>query len=155
MNEELRSTNEELETINDELRERTTELNRLNDLLEAIFSSLGVAVAVLDRQQLVQVWNHRAQDLWGLHEDEAVEQHFVALDIGLPTERIAQPLRAVIGGASGRERLEVEAVNRRGRTITCTTTILPLVGGAGVDGDRETRGAIVVMEDGFEAGYRG
>ena len=49
MNEELQSTNEELETINDELRERTGELNQVNDFLEAILTSLGVGVAVLDR----------------------------------------------------------------------------------------------------------
>ena len=66
MNEELQSTNEELETINDELRERTGELNQVNDFLEAILTSLGIGVAVLDRQQRVQVWNRRAEDLWGL-----------------------------------------------------------------------------------------
>ena len=49
MNEELQSTNEELETINDELRERTGELNQVNDFLEAILTSLGLGVAVLDR----------------------------------------------------------------------------------------------------------
>ena len=66
MNEELQSTNEELETINDELRERTGELNSVNEFLEAILTSLGVAVAVLDRQQRVQVWNRGAEELWGL-----------------------------------------------------------------------------------------
>ena len=34
MNEELQSTNEELETINDELRQRSVELNEVNDFLE-------------------------------------------------------------------------------------------------------------------------
>ena len=57
MNEELQSTNEELETINDELRERTGELNQVNEFLEAILTSLGLGVAVLDAQQRVQVWN--------------------------------------------------------------------------------------------------
>ena len=91
MNEELQSTNEELETINDELRDRTTELNQVNDFLETILTSLGIGVAVLDRQQRVQVWNHRAEDLWGLREDEAVEHHFLSLDIGLPAEPLAGP----------------------------------------------------------------
>ncbi|HET8755816.1 MAG TPA: CheR family methyltransferase [Solirubrobacteraceae bacterium] len=50
MNEELQSTNEELETINDELRDRTTELNQVNEFLEAILTSLGIGVAVVDRQ---------------------------------------------------------------------------------------------------------
>ena len=130
MNEELQSTNEELETINDELRERTSELNQVNDFLETILTSLGFGVAVLDPQQRVQVWNRRAEDLWGLRPDEAVDNHFLSLDIGLPSEQLAPALRAVLGGASPRESRELEAVNRRGRTIVCAATVLPLVGPA-------------------------
>jgi two-component system, chemotaxis family, CheB/CheR fusion protein len=145
MNEELQSTNEELETINDELRDRTSELNQVNDFLEAILTSLSIGVAVVDRQQRVQVWNHRAEDLWGLRQDEAVDHHLLSLDIGLPVERLAGPLRSVLGGASEREESIQEAVNRRGRTIMCATTILPLVSGGDGQG---VRGAIVLMEDG-------
>jgi two-component system, chemotaxis family, CheB/CheR fusion protein len=148
MNEELQSTNEELETINDELRDRTGELNRVNEFLEAILTSLGIAVAVVDRQQRVQVWNLRAEDLWGLRQDEAVEHHLLSLDIGLPTEQLAGQLRSVLGGGSEREQTVVQAVNRRGRSIDCATTILPLVS-PGADGDGDAvRGAIILMEDG-------
>jgi two-component system, chemotaxis family, CheB/CheR fusion protein len=146
MNEELQSTNEELETINDELRDRTSELNRVNDFLEAILASLGIGVAVVDRQQRVQVWNHRAEDLWGLRRDEALDHHLLSLDIGLPTEQLASPLRSVLAGGSPREETLLEAVNRRGRPIGCATTILPLVSPNG-DGDG-VRGAIILMEDG-------
>ena len=117
MNEELQSTNEELETINDELRDRTAELNQVNEFLEAILTSLGIGVAVVDRQQRVQVWNHRAEDLWGVRQDEAVAHHLLSLDIGLPTEQLAGPLRSVLGGASDREHAILQAVNRRGRAI--------------------------------------
>ena len=138
MNEELQSTNEELETINDELRERTSELNNVNDFLEAILTSLGVAVAVVDRSQRVQIWNGGAEDLWGLRQDEATDQHFLALDIGLEPERLAPALRAVIGGTSERERTRLEAVNRRGRPVVCETTVLPLHS-RGPDGARGPR----------------
>ena len=147
MNEELQSTNEELETINDELRDRTGELNRLNEFLEAILTSLGIAVAVVDRQQRIQVWNLRAEDLWGLRRDEAVEHHLLSLDIGLPTEQLAGPLRSVLAGGSEREQAVVKAVNRRGRSIQCATTILPLLAPSG-DGD-PVRGALILMEDGL------
>ena len=100
MNEELQSTNEELETINDELRDRTGELNQVNDFLEAILTSLGIGVAVLDHHQRVQVWNRQSEELWGLRSDEAVDQHFLSLDIGLPSERLAPDLRAVLAAAS-------------------------------------------------------
>jgi two-component system, chemotaxis family, CheB/CheR fusion protein len=146
MNEELQSTNEELETINDELRDRTSDLNRVNDFLEAILTSLGIGVAVVDRQQRVQVWNHRAEDLWGLRQDEAVEHHLLSLDIGLPVERLAGPLRTVLSGTSEREQATLEAVNRRGRMIECVTTILPLLSIGDSDG-APVRGAIVLMED--------
>ena len=145
MNEELHSTNAELETINDELRERTGELNSVNDFLEAILTSLGVAVAVVDRNQRVQIWNRGAEELWGLRQDEAAEQHFLALDIGLAPERLAPALRAVMGGASEKETARLQAVNRRGRTIVCDTTVMPLLS-RGADGP-ELRGAIVLMED--------
>jgi two-component system CheB/CheR fusion protein len=151
MNEELQSTNEELETINDELRDRTSELNQVNDFLEAILTSLGIGVAVVDRQQRVQVWNRRAEDLWGVRQDEATEHHLLSLDIGLPVERLAGPLRSVLGGASEREHTVLEAVNRRGRAIECTTTILPLVPQGATDG-QPVRGAIVLMEDGRVTG---
>jgi two-component system CheB/CheR fusion protein len=153
MNEELQSTNEELETINDELRDRTSELNRVNDFLETILTSLGIGVAVVDRQQRVQVWNHHAEDLWGLRPDEAVDHHLLSLDIGLPVEQLASALRAVLGGASQREQAMLDAVNRRGRTIECATTILPLVSAATTDG-QPVRGAIVLMEDGASAAGR-
>jgi two-component system CheB/CheR fusion protein len=146
MNEELQSTNEELETINDELRERTAELNDVNEFLEAILTSLGLGVAVLDTQQRVQIWNNRAEDLWGLRRDEALDHHFLSLDIGLPSEELAAPLRAVLSGSSERESRDLQAVNRRGRAIVCAATVLPLLGVAAGDG-AQVRGAIVMMED--------
>jgi two-component system, chemotaxis family, CheB/CheR fusion protein len=146
MNEELQSTNEELETLNDELRERSSELNQINEFLEAILTSLSLGVAVLDAQQRVQVWNNRAEDLWGLRYDEAVDNHFLSLDIGLPSEQLAPALRAVLSGNSERETRELTAVNRRGRPIMCAATVLPLLGPVPGDG-HSPRGAIVMMEE--------
>jgi two-component system CheB/CheR fusion protein len=145
MNEELQSTNEELETINDELRERTSELNHVNDFLETILTSLGLAVAVIDRDQKIQIWNQSAEDLWGLRQDEAVDHHLLSLDIGLPTEQLVPALRAALS-AGERQDVEVQAVNRRGRAIVCRTTVMPLVDD-GRDGDHHVRGAIVLMSD--------
>ena len=146
MNEELQSSNEELETINDELRDRTGELNVVNDFLESILTSLTLGVAVLDGQQRVQVWNSRAEDLWGLRPDEALENHFLSLDIGLPSEQLAASLRSVLAGTSEREVRELDAVNRRGRPIVVVATVLPLRAALSVDGDG-VRGAIVMMDD--------
>ena len=153
MNEELQSTNEELETINDELRERTGELNQVNDFLEAIFMSLGLGVAVLDRDQRVQVWNHRAEDLWGLRADEAVDHHFLRSTSGCPSEQLAPALRAVL---ERRERRDAARAWRRstaaaGRS-TCTATMLAAARPAATA--TPSRGAIVLMEDGPRAAWR-
>jgi len=144
MNEELQSTNEELETINDELRDRTAELNRVNEFLEVVFGSLGVAVAVVDRRDRVQVWNRGAEDLWGMRQEEALDQHFLALDIGLGPERLASPLRTVMGGGE-RQTMILDAVNRRGKAIRCAVAVLPLLSGTG--DERHVAGVIVLMED--------
>ena len=80
-----------------------------------------------------------------MRADEAVEQHFLSLDMGLPTEQVAPALRAVLSGSSARERVELEAVNRRGRAIVCATSVLPLVSPS--DGDGNVRGAIILMEE--------
>jgi two-component system, chemotaxis family, CheB/CheR fusion protein len=150
MNEELHSTNAELETINDELHNRTDEVNELNDFLEAIVTSLGVGIVVVDPTGRVQIWNHSAEEQWGVREDEAVAQEFLGLDLGLPTDQVAPALRAVLAGTSDREQLELEAVNRRGHAIVCSTSVLPLRafdGNGDGDGDGRIRGAIVLMED--------
>jgi two-component system CheB/CheR fusion protein len=145
MNDELQSANEELETINDELRQRTGELNEVNDFLEVILTSLRVGVAVLDEDQRVRAWNRQAEELWGLRAAEAIEHHFFNLDIGLPHDGLGDALRNVLARGSAREQLTLPAVNRRGRSIECVTTVLPLV--SDNDGRGNRHGAIVLMED--------
>jgi two-component system CheB/CheR fusion protein len=142
MNEELQSTNEELETINEELHRRSSELDRVNAFLEGILTSLGVAVAVLDREQRIQIWNDQAEDLWGLRSDEVVGQHLLSLDIGLPVENLRRPLRnALAGNVEGNE-IALDAVNRRGRRLLCKVACLPLMVSS-----REVQGVIVLMEE--------
>jgi two-component system CheB/CheR fusion protein len=142
MNEELQSTNEELQTINDELRRRTLELNDANVFLETILTSMGMAVAVLDADQHVRVWNAHAEELWGARADEVRGHHILALDIGLPLDRLRAGVRAAMAGGRPRIEEEITATNRRGRSIACRVTILPLA----IDGEAP-RGAILLMED--------
>jgi two-component system CheB/CheR fusion protein len=126
MNEELQSTNEELETINDELRQRSLELNEVNAFLEAILSTMGVAVIVVDREQRVQIWNSESTELWGVRSDEAQGRHLFGLDIGLPLEDVRTALRRVLAGAEDRANMELDALNRRGRTVRVAVTLLPV-----------------------------
>jgi two-component system CheB/CheR fusion protein len=142
MNEELQSTNEELQTINEEFRQRSDELNSVNAFLESILTSLRGGVAVVDSELKVLVWNDNADDLWGLRADEAVGHNLLGLDIGLPVERLKQPMRDCLNGNRQFTELQVEATNRKGRGINCRVTCSPLLGA-----QHDIRGVIVMMED--------
>lgn len=143
MNEELQSTNEELSTVNDELQRRSEELNQSNAFLESILTSLQGGVLVVDRDLYVQIWNHKAEDLWGLRSEEAIGQNFLNLDIGLPVEQLRQPIRTCLSGLphSFTETI-LQAINRRGRSIQCRITCTPLIGGQG-----QVQGVILLMEE--------
>jgi two-component system CheB/CheR fusion protein len=142
MNEELQSTNEELQTINDELRLRGDELNAANAFLQSVMTSLRGGVAVVDRELRLLAWSRHAEELWGLRLGEVSGQHLLNLDIGLPVERLRPALKACLSGDSAIEQVVVDAVNRRGKTIRCTVTCTPLMGG-----QNEVRGAILLMEE--------
>jgi two-component system, chemotaxis family, CheB/CheR fusion protein len=141
MNEELQSSNEELETMNEELRHRTQEVNDVNAFLETILSTIGLAVAVLDRNQRVQIWNGKARELWGVTPEEAEDEHLLSLDIGLPLDKLRAQIRDTLSGKSTREEVVLDATNRRGKPFQCRVTFLPL---GGTDGN--TSGAIMMME---------
>jgi two-component system CheB/CheR fusion protein len=141
-NEELQATNEELETMNDEQGVRGRELDTLNVLLESILASLEVAVAVVDRDGQVEVWNEAARELWGLREDETVGRALHTLDMGLPVEVLAGPLRRATAEDGVAGDAVVDAVDRRGRAFSCALRVLPLRSAA-----QGLRGAIVLMAD--------
>ncbi|WP_103383706.1 CheR family methyltransferase [Pseudonocardia dioxanivorans] len=142
MNEELQSTNDELQTINDELQDRTSELDRSNEFLETILTSLRAGVVVVGTELVVQVWNHQAEELWGLRRDEAVGEHLLNLDIGLPLDLVRPVVRGTLAGEDGPQEVTLAAVNRRGRTIEVRVVASPLRGDGGT-----VVGAILTMEE--------
>jgi two-component system CheB/CheR fusion protein len=142
INEELQSANEELQTINEELRRRTEELNQVNSFMESILRSLRGGVVVMDRELRVQVWNSKAEDLWGLRSNEVRDKNFLNLDIGLPVEQLRNGIRASLMRQSEYVE-EVDAINRRGKSIRCRVTCTPLLGVT----DHGVNGVIVLMEE--------
>jgi two-component system CheB/CheR fusion protein len=141
MNEELQSSNEELETMNEELRIRTGELNNVNVLVDGMLQSLGMGVAVLDRELRVTMWNEHAKKLWGLSADDVRDQHFLNLDIGLPVHALSDALRACATGRSNGGEQRVEARDRAGRDIVCRVLCTPIKAARG-----EVNGVIVLMQ---------
>jgi len=143
MNEELQSTNDELQNINDQLRDSSNKLDESNAFLEGVLTSLRTGVAVVNRELQIQAWNRRAEDLWGLRREEALGEHLLNLDIGLPTDQLRPLIRQALSDGKGPIALELDAVNRRGKTIRLHIECSPLANGQGV-----VSGAVLVMEDG-------
>jgi two-component system CheB/CheR fusion protein len=141
MNEELQSTNDELQAINDELQDRTGDLDAANGFLETIFTSLRAGVVVLNTELQVRVWSRQAEELWGLRPEEAVGQHFLNLDIGLPTDRLRSLIRRTLADEDGSQEATVAAVNRRGRSIEVRVLGSGLKAATG-----EVTGVILTME---------
>jgi two-component system, chemotaxis family, CheB/CheR fusion protein len=142
MNEELQSTNEELQTMNEELREQSEELDQVNGLLASILTSLQCGVVVLNQDFQIQIWNYKAEDLWGLRADEVRSRHFLSLDIGLPTEQLRQPIRSCLMRETQFRELTLDATNRRGKAIQCKVTCTTLL-----DQKEISQGVILLMDE--------
>jgi two-component system CheB/CheR fusion protein len=144
MNEELQSTNDELHTVNEELRIRSDELDNLNHFLQAVLTSFRGGVVVVDTERRVRVWNPRAEDLWGVREDEVRDVDLAEVDIGLPVAELVPTLDDVLRGrrhgADGQDDLVLDAVTRRGRPARTRVSFTPL------HADGTITGAILVME---------
>ncbi|HKC77304.1 MAG TPA: PAS domain-containing protein [Gaiellaceae bacterium] len=125
MNEELQSTNEELETINDELQDRTDETLQANSFLGSILSSIHQGVVVVDRTLRVVAWSRRVTDLWGLRDDEVEGEYLLDLDVGIPMQRLRDPIRRVLAGSEAEE-LTLEGHDRRGKPVRVRIAFAPL-----------------------------
>jgi two-component system, chemotaxis family, CheB/CheR fusion protein len=141
MNEELHATVEEMESINAELSRRTAELNELNQNVEAILGSLRPALVVLDARSRVRVWNRGAENLWGLREEEVLNQLFFGLDIGLPVQQLREAVRGTLEGTQEHAEIRVDATDRRGRPAAVRVVVSPFL-----DRDRTCQGAVLLME---------
>jgi len=140
MNEELQSMNDELQSGNDELRERTAQVGNLNSFMESILTGLRAGVAVVDRDLRIQMWSSGAEDLWGVRQEEAVGQHLLNLDIGLPVDRLKPAIRQVLyEGTRPDEDDVLQSINRRGKPVDVHVTVSALKNGSAVSG------ALIVM----------
>ena len=76
---------------------------------------LDAGVIVVDTDLKVRSWNRWSENVWGLREDEAIDQPFGALDIGLPVQRdwIRHSRRRRPDGVVSDATLD--ALDRRGR----------------------------------------
>jgi two-component system CheB/CheR fusion protein len=138
-NEELESGNEELETMNEEMRVRALELEEARSFLDGVLASIVAGVVVLDAQLRVRSWNRGAEELWGLRGNEVIREPFFTLDFGLAVA----DLRAIVEECRTTRRrtgpVTFAAVNRIGRTISCSVACSPL--------DDHGDGVVLLMEE--------
>ncbi len=142
MNEELQAINEELGSANETLRERTSELNHVNAFLNSILASLREGVVVVDREFQIMAWNQHAQEMWGLRQEEVQGKNFLNLDIGLPLETLRPVVRDVLTGNLDNREIELEAVNRRGKSIRVGVSCSPFQ-----EQDKAVQGAILILQE--------
>jgi two-component system CheB/CheR fusion protein len=142
MNEELESTNSELQALNADLRSRTEELDRTNLFLQSILTSVQVGVAVLDEAMRVNLWNRRAEDLWGLRDTEVIGRSFLSLEFGLPVSRLKGLIETALEAEEEQHEQVLEATTRRGKRIQCRVTAAPLVAV-----EAEVKGVVLLMEE--------
>ena len=121
----LQSTNEALETMNDELRERTDETLQANSFLGSVLSGIQQGVVVVDRTFRIVAWSRRVTDLWGLRDDEVEGEHLLNLDIGIPVQRLRDPIRRVLAGGSVDD-FELDGHDRRGKAVRVRIAFAPL-----------------------------
>ncbi|MFJ8824986.1 CheR family methyltransferase [Streptomyces sp. NPDC102467] len=140
-NEELQSGNEELETMNEEMRIRSEELDETRAFLEGVLTSIAAAVVVLDKDLNVKSWNRGAAELWGLRQDEVLDEPFFRLDFGLPTQQLFAVVEECVKTRKRGNPVEIDAVNRLGRGIGCTVQCSPFDGHRG-------GGVVLLMEEG-------
>ncbi len=119
MNEELQSSNEELRVTNELLAQKSAEVTRANAYLESIPKSLHTAAIIVDAELRVQHWTAIATALWGLRADEVINQPLISLDIGLPVGEVEPLIRAALAGTHEFNDIELDAIDRRGKTIKC------------------------------------
>jgi two-component system CheB/CheR fusion protein len=101
--EEIQSSNEELATVNDELRNRNLELGRATNDLTNIFSSMQLAIVLVDRDLRVRRFTPLAEKLFSLIPAD-IGRSITDIKLGLDVPNLESDLTLVIGGAGGWER---------------------------------------------------
>ena len=142
MNEELRSANEELEVANEELRRQSEDSSEYRRYSESILRSMDVGIIILDQDMLVRSWNRWCENVWGLRNEEVVNEPFLDLDIGLPVTKLRNDLKRILEKDGPPQPISLDGMDRRGRPNTWCVRLSPLLYES-----KETRGVILIIED--------
>jgi two-component system CheB/CheR fusion protein len=107
--EEIQSSNEELTTVNEELRLRNSALDRANDDLNNLFSSVQMAVVMVWRDMRIRRFTPLAQQIFNILPTD-VGRPLDHMNHNLGVDNLPALLSDVMETGSGRE-IEVESQN--------------------------------------------
>ena len=119
------------------LEQKALEIARLKDFSENIVESLNVGVLAVDLGGMVESWNTRMEQLFGVTRQEAVGQQLRAL---LPEE-----LAAEIAARGDEEQITgiyKQRLQHQGKSLTLNVSITPLVSKSG-----ERIGRLLLFDD--------
>jgi two-component system NtrC family sensor kinase len=119
------------------LEQKATEIARLKDFSENIVESLNVGVLAVDLEGLVESWNTRMEQLFGVAREQAVGHQLNSL---LPEE-----LSKEINARSDDELITgiyKQRLHHLGKTLTLNVSITPLVSKSG-----ERIGRLLLFDD--------
>jgi two-component system CheB/CheR fusion protein len=94
INEELAATNEELQTINAELRQRGGELAATTSILDAVLDNAPAGIAVLDAAGRIQVWNAAMERISRIDAGAAVGRRLGELDVAFDRAALLSAIAA-------------------------------------------------------------
>lgn len=142
MNEELRSANDELEMVNDALRQQEEHSNSERRRSDALLGSIEAGLIGLDRALRVEEWNRWSENTWGLRAGDVQGHCLLDLDIGLPVLQLRESLERVLAASVPQAQVTLEALDRRGRPMSCRIRILPIIREG-----QEPEGLVLVLDD--------
>jgi PAS domain S-box-containing protein len=131
----------ELDAAHQALVRGRNELDTARGLLRSILAGVPFGMCVVDSELMVQLWNDRAAEMWGVDPESAVGRSLIELDLGFPVATLEASLRACAGG-EGNRHVTVDAAGRDGRTLRCHFAVTELRHDPGVQW-----GAIVVTTE--------
>jgi len=119
------------------LEQKALEIARLKDFSENIVESLNVGVLAVDLGGIVESWNTRMEQLFGVSRQEAVGRQLSSL---LPAELSAEITRR--GDEEQITGIYKQRLQHQGKTLTLNVSITPLVSKSG-----ERIGRLLLFDD--------
>jgi two-component system NtrC family sensor kinase len=119
------------------LEQKATEIARLKDFSENIVESLNVGVLAVDLEGLVESWNTRMEQLFGVTREQAVGHQLNSL--------LPEDLSREINARSDEELITgiyKQRLHHLGKTLTLNVSITPLVSKSG-----ERIGRLLLFDD--------